>query len=66
MAVFTIGIADSRRWLSCPMKAAARVEKVALSEDDARALRRFETRGDILQEAGSITIVRPGELRKRS
>jgi len=42
VAVFTIDIADSRRWLSCPMKAAGRVEKVALSEDDARALRRFE------------------------
>ena len=40
---------------------------VAASRENVnRALRRFETRGDILQEAGSITIVRPGELRKRS
>jgi CRP/FNR family transcriptional regulator/CRP/FNR family cyclic AMP-dependent transcriptional regulator len=37
----------------------------ASRENVNRALSRFASRGDILQERGFITIVRPGELRKR-
>jgi CRP/FNR family transcriptional regulator/CRP/FNR family cyclic AMP-dependent transcriptional regulator len=40
---------------------------VAASRENVnRALSRLASRGDILQEAGYITIVRPAELRKRS
>ena len=40
---------------------------VAASRENVnRALRRFEAHGDIVQEAGTITIVHPAELRKRS
>ena len=40
---------------------------VAASRENVnRALRRFQIRGDILQEAGFITVLRSGELRKRS
>jgi DNA-binding GntR family transcriptional regulator len=40
---------------------------VAASRENVnRALSRLTSRGDILQEAGYITIVRPAELRKRS
>lgn len=37
----------------------------ASRENVNRSLRRFITRGDIAQEGGYITIVRPAELRKR-
>jgi CRP/FNR family transcriptional regulator len=40
---------------------------VAASRENVnRALSRLVGRGDIIQEAGYITIVRPAELRKRS
>jgi CRP-like cAMP-binding protein len=52
-----IGIRLSQRTLA-GMVAASR-------ENVNRALRRFVQRGDILQENGYITVVRPTELRKR-
>jgi len=40
--------------------------EAASRENVNRALSRLTSRGDIIQEAGYITIVRPAELRKRS
>jgi Crp-like helix-turn-helix domain len=40
---------------------------VAASRENVnRALRHFAERGDIRQEGGRITILRPAELRKRA
>jgi hypothetical protein len=40
--VVRYGSCISRPRVSCPVKAVGRIEKVALSDDDARALRRFQ------------------------
>jgi hypothetical protein len=41
-AVGRYGSCISRPQVSCPEKAVGRIDRVALSNDDARALRRFE------------------------